>query len=239
MGTSELSQASPFEILFCMFQEMSGSIRDQGRYPWAEDVPEAFVQLKLLIRDTFLVMGPTTFQAFCNCKQGRELLLYNTRHTCFILTKKKDFSQPKGYPVVVIKSLKQLSDIWLATYVLEKIKQEETRKSRNLQIQKLIQKGTITPQDIYVVKTEPHLERKVIAIGGPLLYKRILPYAKSIHMFLICENFPGDTILPPIDQKLWEQDSNAYRDYKPNEKNKHTLLHVTWNRKNRPPQILL
>ncbi|MBI5005452.1 MAG: dihydrofolate reductase [Candidatus Lloydbacteria bacterium] len=238
METTGVLPAIPFKISFCTFQEMGGKIRAGEKYPWAEEVPEAFAQLKRLIRDTIVIMGPTTFRAFSHCKHGRDLILFNTNHLCLILTKKKDFSPPKEYPICSVKSLKQVSNIWLASHRLEEIKHEENQRRIELQRQQSIHKKTITPQDIFIIKTEPHIEKTIIAIGGPRLYKRILPYATTIHMFLICEPFPGDTSLPPIDQTLWEQDSNAYREYEANEENKHTFLRVSWKRKSNPSKML-
>ena len=210
MKTTGISPAIPFKVAFCTFQEMGGKIRAGERYPWAEDMPDAFLQLERLIRGALVIMGPTTFLAFSHCKHGKDKILFNTQHICSILTKKKDFSPPKEYPGYVVMSLKQVSSIWLASRRFEEIKHEENQKRIDFKRQQAILDGTITPQDIFMVKTGPRLEKKIIAIGGPLLYRRILPYAESIHMFLICENFSGDTLLPPIDQKLWEQDPQSF-----------------------------
>lgn len=236
--TGEALQAAPFQVSFCGFQEMGGKTPRNGEsFPWAMDMPEVFLQLQRLTRDRFVVMGPTTFKALSNCTYGKDSLLFDTRHSCFVLTKKKDFSL-KEYPVSIIKSLKKMSGIWQATYALEKIKHEEKQVRLNVRRQQLIQQKELTPQDRFFVQKEPRLEKAIVAIGGPLLYKRILDYADTIHMFLICENFSGDTVLPPVDESSWEQDSNSYREYPANKENRHTLLRVVWKRKDRPPRIL-
>lgn len=239
METAGGLKGNPFTISFCTFQEMGGKIRNGETYSWAEEMPEAFKQLALLTRDKFVVMGPTTFKAFSNCTYGRNLILSNSKHSCFILTKKKDFSSPKEYPVCAVTSLQKITNIWHTVRKLEKIKHDETRKRLELQRQLLVQTGKISSKEIYEVETERCVEKEIVAIGGPLLYKRIMNYADRIYLFLICEYFSGDTALPPIDQALWEQDPNAYREYSANEENKYTLLRVVWKRKNKPPRILL
>lgn len=242
MGTikpEEVPQVAPFQVSFCGFQEMGGKTPRSGEiFPWAMDMPEAFLQLQRLIKDRFVVMGPSTFKALSNCAYGKDSVLFDTRHTCFVLTKKKDFSS-KEYPVSVVRSLKKMSSIWRATHALEKIKHEEKQARLNARRQQLIQQKELTPQDRFFVERGPRLEKAIVAIGGPLLYKRILDYADTIHMFLICENFSGDTVLPPVDESLWEQDSNSYREYPANKENKYMLLRVVWRRKNKPPRILI
>lgn len=217
---------------------MGGHTRSGDRYPWAEDMPEVFRQLESLTRDKCVVMGPTTFQAFSNYDYGRYILTDKKRHSCFILTKNKNFSPPENYPVQVVRSLGKVRNIWHSTHRLEEAKHENDEKNIELQRQKLIKEKKLSPKQLYKVETEPRLEKEIVAIGGRLLYRRILDYADRIYMFLICENFSGDTILPPIDSVHWKQNPNNYQEYPANKENKYDLLRVTWERKNSPPKSL-
>lgn len=72
-------------------------------------------------------------------------------------------------------------------------------------------------------------EEENFVIGGGIIYKMLMPYAKKMYITLINQEFDGDTYFPKIDEKEWKILKNE-KGLK-NDKNPYDYEHIDYLRK--------